>query len=178
MRSVNRVAGAALAAALVVWAGCGGKTGEPNEAGAATPAAQASPAAAEAPLTADELENGVGPVKALTIGEGIDHELAEKGEEIFNTKCMACHRLDEKYVGPALREVTARRTPRYVMNMMLNPQEMTTRHPVARELLATHMTQMPAQNLTEADARALLEYLREVAKEKPGAAHGEHDKAQ
>ncbi|MBX6365502.1 MAG: cytochrome c, partial [Gemmatimonadetes bacterium] len=157
--------------------------GEPKEAGAATPAApatppaQAAPAGGGAPLTADELENGVGPVKELTIGTGIDHELAERGEQIFNTKCMACHRLDEKYVGPALREVTARRTPRYVMNMMLNPQEMTARHPVARELLATHMTQMPAQNLTQEDARALLEYLRKVAREKPGAAHGAPDKA-
>lgn len=180
MSNVKRVAGVVLAAAFVAWSGCGRKAGEPNAAGGAAqaPAAAAAPAGAEQPLTPDELENGLGPVKEVTIGAGIDHEVAEKGEEIFNTKCMACHRLDEKYVGPALRGVTERRSPRYVMNMMLNPQEMTTRHPVARELLATHMTQMPAQNLTPEDARALLEYLRKVKDEKPGEAHGEHSKTQ
>lgn len=115
-------------------------------------------------LTEFELENGVGPVKQkLELGP-IDPKLVKKGEEIFNTKCIACHKLDERYVGPAQRDVIKRRSPEFIMNMMLNPQEMQEKHPVVKKLLAEYMTQMTNQNLSFDDARALLEYFREVGK--------------
>lgn len=111
-----------------------------------------------------ELENGVGPVKQkLELGP-IDPKLVKKGEEIFNTKCVACHKLDERYVGPAQRDVIKRRTPEFIMNMMLNPTEMQEKHPVVKKLLAEYMTQMTNQNLSFDDARAILEYFREVGK--------------
>ncbi|MCX8106422.1 MAG: cytochrome c [Ignavibacterium album] len=115
-------------------------------------------------LSEFELENGIGPVKQkLELGQ-IDPKLVKKGEEIFNTKCVACHKLDERYVGPAQRDVIKRRTPEFIMNMMLNPQEMQEKHPVVKKLLAEYMTQMTNQNLSFDDARALLEYFREVGK--------------
>lgn len=155
-----------LALAIVALvAGCGPDGG---------PAAQAAPDAAGGGATAatipglditeDELKYGIGPIRRVELGP-LDDALVARGEELFNMKCMACHRLDDRYVGPALRDVTERRTPEYVMNMMLNPGEMVRRHPAARAMLAAHYTEMPAQNLTEAEARALLEYLREQAEE-------------
>jgi mono/diheme cytochrome c family protein len=115
-------------------------------------------------LSQFELENGIGPVKQkLELGP-IDPKLVKKGEEIFNTKCIACHKLDERYVGPAQRDVIKRRTPEYIMNMMLNPLEMQQKHPVVKKLLAEYMTQMTNQNLSYDDARALLEFFREVGK--------------
>lgn len=110
-----------------------------------------------ADLTEFELENGVGP---------IDPKLVKRGEEIWNQKCIACHKLDERYVGPAQRDVIQRRTPEFIMNMMLNPEEMQKRHPIVKQLLAEYMTPMTNQNLTVEDARAVLEFLREVGKEK------------
>ena len=95
----------------------------------------------------------------------IDADLARRGEESFKMKCMACHKFDERYVGPALGDVLTRRTPEYVMNMMLNPAEMVQKHPEARAMLAQYMTPMPSQNLTEDEARALLEYMRTAAEE-------------
>jgi len=77
---------------------------------------------------------------------------------------MSCHKLDEKYTGPALRDVTKRRTNEYIMNMILNPEEMTKRHPEARKLLGIHATQMTFQNVTQEDTRKLLEYLRSESK--------------
>jgi cytochrome c len=53
------------------------------------------------------------------------------------------------------------------MNMILNPQEMVERHPVAKQLLAERMTFMANQNLSVEDARAVLEYLRTQAKSAP-----------
>ncbi len=117
-------------------------------------------------LTDFELENGIGPVKKkLELGP-IDPMLVKKGQEIFDTKCAACHKLDERYVGPAQRDIIKRRTPEYIINYMLNPDENLQRHPEAKKLLAEYMTPMPNQNLTIDDAKALLDYFRKVAEEK------------
>lgn len=141
-----------VAGALVALAGCG-EGGEGGE--------EAASASGGSELTAEELEKGIGPIRSVDLGP-LDEALADEGEAIFRTKCSACHKLDERYVGPPLGDVLERRTPEYAMNMMVNPAEMVQRHPAARELLATYLTPMPNQNVTEADARALLEYLREV----------------
>jgi mono/diheme cytochrome c family protein len=89
-----------------------------------------------------------------------DHELAEDGEKIFTQKCSACHKMGEKYVGPPLGGIVDRLGPTFVMNMALNPEEMYTRHPDVKKLLGEYMTQMPNQQLTQPDARAIVEYLR------------------
>jgi mono/diheme cytochrome c family protein len=138
---------------LVVTPGCGGGDAATN---AGTPATTpATPAA----LTPEQMELGIGPVKQLTLAV-LDEELAEHGHEVFNLKCAACHKMDQRYVGPPLGQVLERRKPEYVMNMMLNPAEMVEKHPTAKELLAQFMTPMPNQNLTQDEARAVLEYLR------------------
>lgn len=152
--------GLILFAVVLALPACGGKGGE-------APAATAQAAGAGAPgsdLSAFELEHGIGPITAPIqlgpIDEEEAEEMAEAGQKVFETMCMACHKMEERYVGPALGEVTTRRTPAYIMNMILNPEEMYTRHPVARQLLADHMTQMPNQGLTQEQARQVLEYLR------------------
>jgi len=114
----------------------------------------------ESGLSQAELENGIGPIDDVELSASIDDALAAQGQEIFTTKCAACHKMDERYVGPPLGDVLARRTPEYAMNMMLNPAEMVQKHPEARAMLAQFATPMPDQNLTEDDARAVLEYLR------------------
>jgi cytochrome c len=155
---------AVLYASLIVLAGCGQRQ-NPEAAAADSSSAGGSAAAV---LTPEQMRDGIGPAKGVTVSGTIDAALAKQGEELFTTKCSACHRLDRRYVGPALGEVTQRRTPTYVLNMILNPTEMTQKHPVAHELLAKHMTQMPALGLTEAQARAVLEYLRKNAQPETG----------
>ena len=103
---------------------------------------------------------GVGPIKKVEL-QPIDSALAAKGQALFQTKCSACHKLDERYVGPPLAGVTKRRTPEWVMNMIMNPQEMTQKDPAAQELLGEYLTQMASLNLTEPEARSLLEFLRQ-----------------
>jgi hypothetical protein len=51
--------------------------------------------------------------------------------------------------------------------MMLNPLEMTQKHPVTKELLGEYFTPMTPQGLTEEDARALLDYLRKAYADGP-----------
>lgn len=138
----------------LVLAGCGGGGGD-------APAPAPPPPAGPAELTAFQLEHGIGPVtEVITLPATVDHELAEQGEEVFEQKCSACHKLGEKYIGPALGEVLARRSPAFVMNMILNPQEMIERHPVTKQLVAETMSFMPNQNVTRDEARAIVEYFR------------------
>ena len=80
-------------------------------------------------------------------------------------KCSACHKLDERYIGPAQRYATERRPPEYLMNMMLNPDEMVKRHPEAKKLMAEYLSPMTNQNVSEEDARNVIEFLRLMAKE-------------
>ena len=150
--------GFALSLMLATWS-CG-RGGDPAHEAKSEPAA--APAAA-GDLTPFELKNGIGPVTTEIAVGPLDHEMAERGEKTFEAKCSACHKMDEKYVGPALGTVTERRTPAYIMNMILNPEGMYTRHPVAKQLLAEHLTQMPNLGLSQNEARELVEYLRDEA---------------
>lgn len=103
---------------------------------------------------------GIGPVKELTLG-AIDPKLAAKGKALFASKCSACHKIEERYVGPALRDVTKRRRPEWIMNMALNPIQMTQENETAKALFGEYLVQMTFQNVTKDEVRAILEYFRQ-----------------
>ena len=155
---------AVLALALAAG-GCGGKDDDGDD-DDESPAHEAQEAA-EGGLSAFELEHGIGPVKEPIELGAIDPAMAATGKAVFEAKCTACHKMDTLYIGPALGEVTARRSGAFIMNMILNPQEMVERHPVAKQMLAERMTFMANQNLTRDEARAVLEYLRTQSKNAP-----------
>ena len=102
---------------------------------------------------------GIGPIKSITLGE-IDEAMAAEGKEVFKTKCSACHKISKRFVGPGLAGVTERRSPEWIMNMILNPEEMVKKNPIAIKLLAEYLAPMANQNLTETEARQILEYFR------------------
>jgi len=146
-----------LLSALAALAACGGDAPPAQDAAAPTAAAPSSSGSAE--LTQVELEQGIGPIRDLELGP-IDPALAEAGQAAFTTKCSACHKIEERYVGPELGQVLSRRRPEFVMNQILNATEMVQRHPVVKELLAQYYTPMPVQVTDHDEARAILEYLR------------------
>lgn len=119
-------------------------------------------AAASTAQDPEALAAEIGPVKQLTLAEQLDAALAQQGEQLFNTYCIACHRLEERFIGPPLGNVTQQRGPVYLMNMMLNPNGMIQRHPVVKQLVSEYGTLMTDLSLTEEQARAILEYLRQV----------------
>ena len=109
----------------------------------------------------DPMSNmGIGPISSVTLGE-IDPAMVTEGEAVFKAKCTACHKISKKFVGPALKGITQRRSPEWIMNMTMNPEEMIKKDPIAIQLLAeANGAPMANQNLTEEEARALLEYFR------------------
>ncbi len=106
------------------------------------------------------LKNGYGPIKQELTVDPINEKLAASGEKIFNKTCYRCHRLDERFTGPPLRGVTAFRSPAFIMNMILNPEENIRRHAGVQALQKQYYTVMTNQDLSIDEARAVLEYLR------------------
>ena len=129
----------------------------------AAPSEQAAPQAEAVPASKkiDLSDKGVGPIKSLVLPAEIDQAMATQGEEVYKKMCTACHRPDKKFIGPAPQGILERRTPEWIMNMILNPEEMIQTNPLAKELLTEfNGAPMANQNLTEAEARAVLEYFR------------------
>lgn len=110
----------------------------------------------------DNQEIGVGPIKKVELSATIDNALVEQGKTVFEAKCVSCHKFDEKLVGPPLKGITKKRKPEWIMNMILNPEKMTKENIEAQKLMAQYLTQMTFQNVTEQEARAVLEYFRSV----------------
>lgn len=107
-------------------------------------------------------EFGIGPVKDELKLAPVDNNLVTKGKQIFDTKCISCHKFDSRLVGPPLKDVTKRRRPEWIMNQILNPAEMIEKDKVAKELFTQYMVPMTFQDVTIDDSRAILEYFRAV----------------
>lgn len=104
-----------------------------------------------------------GKIQHVDVGQGVDAKMAATGKEVFEGKCASCHKYDERFVGPSLGKVTQRRTPEYVMNMILDTETMIENDDTVKCLLQDFLMRMPNQNVDEKDARAVLEHLRDVA---------------
>jgi len=109
----------------------------------------------------DLTNKGVGPITSITLNSEIDQSMATHGAEVYKKMCTACHRTDKKFIGPAPTGILARRSPEWIMNMILAPEKMVQSDPLAKDLLVEfNGSPMANQNLTEEEARAVLEYFR------------------
>ena len=109
----------------------------------------------------DLKSKGVGPIKSLKLEAEINQEMATKGADVYKKMCTACHRVNKRFVGPSPQNILERRSPEWIMNMILDPEGMVKNDPLARELLIEfNGSPMANQNLSEEDARAVLEYFR------------------
>jgi mono/diheme cytochrome c family protein len=153
MRKLNYIA---LGAFLATLAACGGGQDQ-----AATESTEAPKSLyADKKEAADPMKNkGIGPVTSVELGP-LDQAMADEGKLIYEEKCSACHKATEKYIGPAPVGILERRTPEWVMNMILNPEQMVAEDPIAKDLLKQFLSPMANQSLTEEQARKILEYFR------------------
>lgn len=108
-------------------------------------------------------DKGIGPIKNIKLGT-LDLKMAAKGKNLFNSKCLLCHDLDQKKIGPPLRDITKIRTPEFIMNQLLNTTQMQKEDQIIKDLIAVYKIPMTPQELSADQARAILEYLRSVNK--------------
>lgn len=111
-----------------------------------------------------ELENkGVGPISEVVLDNEINKEMAKTGEVLFNQYCLICHKPNEKFIGPAPKDILQRRSPEWVMNMILEPGRMLKDDPLAKDLfMEFNGSPMSDMGLSEEQARAILEYFRTI----------------
>ena len=104
---------------------------------------------------------GIGPIKKIVFFKTTDLGLVENGKNIFNSKCTACHNANRRLIGPPMKGIYERRSPEWVMNIILNPDQMIKEDPIAIALLKEYNNiMMLNQNITKDEARALAEYFR------------------
>lgn len=97
----------------------------------------------------------------ITITNPLNAEWVSAGKAIYELKCQSCHRLtEEKLVGPGWKNVTHRRKPVWILNMITNVDMMLESDPDAQKLLEQCMVRMPNQNLALEEARKVLEFQR------------------
>ncbi|TKK68806.1 cytochrome c [Ilyomonas limi] len=145
----------ALTIGFFACSGSGSDTSNDTSAGTA--------AATDNTAAADEGSNpkGIGPHQNVELTHPLDKQMIELGKSVYDIKCASCHKLsDEKLVGPGWKGVTDRRTPEWIMNFITNTSEMLQKDTAAQNMLEICLVQMPNQNLTEADARSMLEFMR------------------
>lgn len=113
-------------------------------------------AGGNAPGTAAGLNDGPKAAESLTLNPG----LAAWGEQLFKDKaCVTCHAVGERKQGPDLAGVADRRTERWMKRQIMDPEWMLKNDPIARELMATYALQMANQQVKDAEANALIQYL-------------------
>ena len=101
---------------------------------------------------------------------------AVKGKELFNTNCAACHKLDAKATGPALRGVSAKHEKPWLYKWIHNSSDLIKSGDAAAvKLFADNnkvsMTAFP--QLSEADIDNIIAYTSEPKAEAPAAVVGE-----
>jgi cytochrome c551/c552 len=106
-------------------------------------------------------KRGEGPFTKVDISATLDVAKADAGQKVYAVKCSACHKLtDEKLVGPGWKGVTSRHTAEWIMNFVTNTNVMLDSDLVAQQLMVICVSRMPNQNLSDEDARSILELMR------------------
>lgn len=161
-----------LAIALLTLVACGGKEEKKEDNSlkigqspkTEAPAEKSTSAVSDVPASkrVDLTNKGVGPVKGpVTLGDQIDEAMATRGADVFKANCTACHKPDKKFIGPAPKDILERRTPEWIMNMIMDPEGMVKNDPLAADLLVEfNGSPMANQGISETEARELVEYFR------------------
>jgi mono/diheme cytochrome c family protein len=132
--------------------GCGNKSGN-------TPASSSGGAAGTA--TTSKYDSGPRAGE-----EPIDEALVKQGEGLFQTKgCSACHGFGRRISCPDLLPVPMERTSQWMEHQILHPEIMTKEDPIAHQLFAQYSLQMPNQQLTEPEAKAVIEFIKHQSHE-------------
>lgn len=110
---------------------------------------------------AADAAKGIGKFKSVELSTNLDTKMAALGSGVYDLKCSSCHKLSkERIVGPGWEGVTQRRKPEWIMNFVTNVEEMLDKDPESQAMLEICMVRMPNQNLSDDDARSILEFMR------------------
>lgn len=163
---MKKISMLAVAALTFIAVSCG-EYGKKDEAKNETSETSQPAASNEAPSYDPNRGEGKWTAENVSITSPLNPEWVASGEKIASTKCTSCHKLtDEKLVGPGWKGVTKRRKPEWIMNFITNPDPMLEKDPQAQAMLEICLVRMPNQNLSDGEARNILEFMRKNDGEK------------
>lgn len=102
---------------------------------------------------------GIGPIEKLEL-KPISDSLMKHGKELFDVKCSKCHTMEYKNTGPDISDILWTRKPEWVLNFMLNKDEMLIKDSFAIKTQLQHQTSCNLTIEDKEEALAILEYLR------------------
>lgn len=139
---------------LMIW-GCGGAKQRAE-----------TPETSDSVLQKQEEVHGA-EVKDIALSNPLDQTMVDEGQKIYDMKCSSCHKLnEERLVGPGWAGVTKRRKPVWIMNMITNVDMMLAEDEEAQKLLEQCLVRMPNQNISQKEARSIIEMMRKNDGEK------------
>ncbi|MCB9263287.1 MAG: c-type cytochrome [Flavobacteriales bacterium] len=94
-------------------------------------------------------------------GMEVSEATVKAGEDLFKNKCKACHALDNKMVGPALKGVTERRSVEWLLKWVKNNEELrksgdADANAIYKEFNGVAMNAFP--DLTDDQIKSILMY--------------------
>ncbi|HLF65408.1 MAG TPA: cytochrome c [Saprospiraceae bacterium] len=95
-----------------------------------------------------------------------DSLMVVEGGNLFKLNCTACHQLEQRLVGPALKGVDQRHDEAWILKFVRSSQTMVqSGDSVAVALFNTYNSViMPDQNLNEDQIRSILAYIKDAEK--------------
>jgi cytochrome c551/c552 len=136
----------------VVFVGCSDSGSAPTNTAAGT---------TETATAQEEVHGNLIKPEDVQLTKPLNAEWVSAGKGIYEMKCQSCHKLtDEKLVGPGWKDVTKKREPHWVLNMITNVDVMLEKDAEAQKLLEQCLVRMPNQNVSKDDARKILEFMR------------------
>lgn len=148
------------------FAACNGSGNKSNNSDTTSTAPASTEATTDTGTTANgnpsyDPNRGEGKFHDVKLAEKLDPHEAAEGQKIYELKCSSCHKLtDERLVGPGWKGVTQRHKPEWILNFVTNTDDMLDKDPKAQAMLEICMVRMPNQNLTDDQAREVLEFMR------------------
>jgi len=98
-----------------------------------------------------------------------DPEVISTGKQLFDANCKQCHRVHEKYVGPALQDVYNRAPSMdWIRSFVKNPSKMIQDgDPYANQLFDEYKTMMTSFPLEDAQIDAIMAYIKDETAKGP-----------
>ena len=101
----------------------------------------------------------------------LNSQNVENGAELFRNHCKACHSIDQKLVGPALKDVHLRRDSLWIYSFIKGSQAMVDAGDSIGMALFMEFNQipMPDQPLVDAQITDVLSYIKQESQPKVAA---------
>lgn len=114
-------------------------------------------------LAQDPNGDANGEAEAASAGSGVSDEVIAQGQSIFNANCKMCHAINERVVGPALKDVHKRRDNAWIVSFIKNSQRLIQSGDAQAVAIYNEYgkTEMPAFDyFSDGEIQSIIEYIK------------------